>query len=64
VKRFATFWWYFIVGDDWRLAIGVVVGIVATVVLHLIGLDPWWLLPPLIAVLLMRSLQRASRESA
>jgi hypothetical protein len=64
VRRFATFWWDFIVGDDWRLALGVLIGIAATVLLHVAGLDPWWLLPPLIAFLLMRSLQRASRESA
>jgi hypothetical protein len=65
MKRFGLFWWDFIVGDDWRLAIGVVIGIGATVLLsHLTGLDPWWLLPPLVALLLMRSLQRASREGA
>jgi hypothetical protein len=63
MKRFATFWWDFLVGDDWRLAVGVLIGIGATVALHLAGLDPWWLLPPLVAVLLMRSLQRASRSA-
>jgi hypothetical protein len=25
VRRFARFWWDFVVGDDWRIAAGVVV---------------------------------------
>jgi membrane protein YdbS with pleckstrin-like domain len=64
VRRFATFWWDFLVGDDWRLAVGVLIAIGATVLLRWAGLDPWWLLPPAVALLLMRSLQRASRGSA
>ena len=64
MKRFATFWWDFLVGDDWRLAVGVLLAIGATVLLRRAGLDPWWLLPPAVALLLMRSLWRASRGSA
>jgi len=64
VRRFATFWWDFLVGDDWRLAVGVLVAIGVTVLLQRAGLDPWWLLPPAVALLLMRSLWRASRGSA
>jgi len=64
VRRFATFWWDFLVGDDWRLAVGVLVAIGATLLLQRAGLDPWWLLPPAVALLLMRSLWRASRGSA
>ena len=25
MKRFAKFWWDFVVGDDWRVAAGIVV---------------------------------------
>lgn len=64
MRRFATFWWDFLVGDDWRLAVGVLVAIGATLLLQRAGLDPWWLLPPAVALLLMRSLWRASRGSA
>jgi hypothetical protein len=60
MRRFATFWWDFLIGDDWRLAAGVLIAIGATVLLQRAGLDPWWLLPPAVALLLMRSLWRAS----
>jgi hypothetical protein len=63
MRRLATFWWDFLVGDDWRLAVGVLTAIGATVLLQRAGLDPWWLLPSAVALLLMRSVWRASRGS-
>jgi phosphomannomutase len=46
VKRFVHFWWDFVVGDDWRVAAGVVIAVAATAVLAHSGVNAWWL-PPL-----------------
>jgi hypothetical protein len=54
-RSFARFWWDFIVGDDWRVAVGVGVGLALTA-----WLQAWWLLPPVVAVVLFTSLRRAA----
>ena len=58
MKRFAAFWWDFVVGDDWRAAAGIVVAIGATAALVAAGIDAWWLMPPAVAVVLWLSLRR------
>ena len=52
VRAFGAFWWDFLVGDDPRLAIGVVATIAATAGLSALGWPAWWL-PPVAAVLLL-----------
>jgi len=59
VRSFVLFWWNFIVGDDWRVAAGVAVGLALTVAFQV-----WWLLPPIVAVVLFGSLWRAVRTTA
>ena len=61
VRSFAAFWWNFIVGDDWRVAAGIVIALCLTAALTDFGWSAWWLLPLAVAVLLARSLQRATR---
>jgi hypothetical protein len=61
LRSFALFWWNFIVGDDWRVAAGIAVALGLTALLTHYGLGAWWLLPLAVAVLLARSLQRATR---
>ena len=56
VRAFARFWWDFVVGDDWVLAVGVVAGLALTALL-----GAWWVLPPFVAVTLGWSLRRATR---
>ncbi len=53
--------WDFVVGDDWRTAVGVVVAIGATAVLQSAGVDAWWLVPIAVLALLGRSLLAARR---
>jgi hypothetical protein len=62
LRSFAAFWWNFIVGDDWRVAAGVVIALGMTAALADRGWSAWWLLPLAVAVLLGRSLQRATRS--
>lgn len=37
--------WEFVVGDDWRAAIGVVVTLAATALMAAAGLPAWWISP-------------------
>ena len=63
VHGFAAFWWDFIVGDDWRVAAGVILAVIATALLAHHGVNAWWLLPLAVLVLLALSLRRAAREA-
>ena len=61
IHRFLMFWYDFIVGDDWVVAVGVVVllaltGLLAQASLHSIA---WVLLPVGVVVVLAISLSRA-----
>jgi len=57
VKAFGLFWWNFVVGDDWRVAVGVVIGLGLAALV-----EAWWVLPLAVAVVLAVSLRRAARS--
>jgi hypothetical protein len=62
VKQFFSFWYHFIVGDDWRIAVGVIIGLAITALLtHNSNLQVWWLLPVLVVIMLSLSLWIATR---
>jgi hypothetical protein len=64
LRAFAAFWYDFVVGDDWRVAVGVVLAMALTYVLSVTTTMPvWWVLPAAVVVLLPYSLVRAVRES-
>jgi len=60
-RTFGQFWWDFVVGDDWRLAVAVGVAIGLTGLLVHEGVDAWWLLPVAVGLLLAESLRRSTR---
>jgi hypothetical protein len=63
VRRLAAlgrFWWDFVVGDDWRVAVGVVLALGATAAVAAAGVDAWWLPPPAVAALLALSVRRGA----
>lgn len=63
VRRFGEFWYDFVVGDDWRVAVAVVVAIAVTVLLaHVVSIVAWWVLPAAVIVALPLSLLRAVRR--
>jgi len=58
IGGFLFFWYDFIIGDDWRVAAGVVAGFFA---IHALGALSWWLMPVVVAVLLSSTLLEATR---
>jgi hypothetical protein len=58
VKSFGRFWWDFIVGDDWRIAAGLVVALGISALLVNQSVAAWWLLPVAVVGLLAASLLR------
>ncbi len=63
VKAFAAFWYDFIVGDDWRVAVGVVLALGLTYVLaHNTAAAAWWITPVAVLILLPISIRRVTRK--
>lgn len=62
LKSFGLFWWDFIVGDDWRMAIGVLATLGVTAILAHNGIAAWWLPPIAIIAALTYSLSRVVRR--
>jgi hypothetical protein len=61
VARFLRFWWTFIVGDDWQVALGIAVALGLSAVLVKAGVPAWWMIPLAAVLLLADSLRRATR---
>lgn len=59
LSSFGRFWWDFVVGDEWRVAAGIVAALGATKLLTASGVNAWWLLPAVVVLLLGMSLRRA-----
>jgi hypothetical protein len=51
--------WEFVVGDDWLLAVGVVLALGLTALAATAGLAAWWVAPILIPLFLFASIRRA-----
>jgi hypothetical protein len=64
IWRFIYFWYDFIVGDDWLLAAGAIVGLsLATLVRHQTpDTASWWLLPVSVIATLILSLVKATKR--
>jgi hypothetical protein len=62
LKAFGAFWYDFVIGDDWRVAVGVVVALAITWGASQSAVASWWILPVAVAVLLPLSLLRAARS--
>jgi hypothetical protein len=61
VKALARGLWDFVVGDDWRVALGVVLALGATALVATSTATAWWVLPLAVVALLADSLRRAAR---
>jgi hypothetical protein len=61
VQAFFLGVWDFVVGDDWRTALGVVLALGLTVLVAETSVAAWWIMPLAVLVLLVLSIWRAAR---
>jgi hypothetical protein len=60
MKRFGRFWWDFVVGDDWRVAVGIAIAFGLTALLATTSAPAWIVLPLGVAAVLWISVRRAA----
>jgi hypothetical protein len=60
--NFGRFWYGFIIGDDWTIALGVVMAVALTAVAARAGLAAWAILPVTVGAGLTWSVARARRR--
>jgi hypothetical protein len=62
VRAFLAFLYDFVIGDDWRIAAAVVVGLAVTYAVSQTSVPSWWVMPALLVIVLPASLWRATRK--
>ena len=63
VKAFFGFWYDFIVGDDWRVAVAVAAALGITYGVSRTSVPAWWVLPVAVVVFVALSVWLAARRS-
>ena len=63
LMRVAHFWYDFIVGDDWVVAVGVILALAISALLAHNGIVAWWVMPVAVVLLLLASLWRATAKA-
>jgi hypothetical protein len=63
LRRILAFWYDFVVGDDWRVAVAVVLALALTAGLSAAGVPAWWVLPVAVVLVLPLTLWRAVKRS-
>jgi hypothetical protein len=62
-SAFVGFWYDFVIGDDWTVAVGVIAALALTYCLSETAMPVWWVLPAAVAVVLSLSLARVARRA-
>jgi hypothetical protein len=62
LRAFGAFWYDFIIGDDWRVALAVLAALAATYGVSRTHIPAWWILPAALVLVLPLSLWRATRS--
>ena len=64
VRNFMRFWIDFVVGDDWRVALGIAVAIGFAAAIAADHVAAWWVLPLAVLTILWLSLRRETRQKS
>jgi hypothetical protein len=64
IERLAAGVYEFVVGEDWRTALGVALALALTALLADAAVAAWWVMPPAVIGVLALSIRRAARASA
>jgi hypothetical protein len=59
VVGFGRFWYDYIFGDDWTIAVAIFIGLAVSALLNSNHIVAWWLIPVIVFVMLGISLRRA-----
>jgi len=62
LRAFGRFWYDFVVGDDWRIAAGVVAALGITYGVARTGAAAWWVMPVAVVGLVTLALATAVRR--
>ncbi len=62
IAAFGRFLWEFVVGDDWRIAVGVAVALGLAAAIAGAGVAAWWVVPLAVALVLTLSVWSAARQ--
>ena len=63
LESLLRFIWDFVIGDDWRIALAVVVALGVTALVTDTSVSAWWILPLAVAAVLALSVWRAARSA-
>ncbi|MHB8657362.1 MAG: hypothetical protein ACYC91_05320 [Solirubrobacteraceae bacterium] len=63
IRALLSFLYDFVIGDDWRIAAGVVIALAITAAIAGGYSSDWWILPVAVALLLAGSVWRVARPS-
>jgi hypothetical protein len=63
LATFGRFWYDFLIGDDWTIALAAVVAVSVTALLAHQGVPAWWVMPLGVGAILALSIGRATRAS-
>ena len=62
LRAFGAFWYDFVVGDDWRVAVVVIAALAVTFGVSKSSVPAWWIMPVAVALILPASLWRARKR--
>jgi hypothetical protein len=60
LRSFGHFWWDFVIGDDWRLALAGGVALALTGLLAHHGWSAWWVTPVVVVLALVATVARTT----
>jgi hypothetical protein len=63
LRRIAVFWWDFVVGDDWRLAITAALALAITAIVADQGVASWWITPLVVTTILIITVKATSQHA-